>query len=204
MPRTTAAVKEAKIQRAKDIIRDNPEWGRDRVNEKLVAEYGSGLRHGDLSRLKLEVLKKPAKTVEERRKHVRKVYRPAKAVFIMRELIPGENKWLAGLFSATMAEYTRGSEEESLSLVMEELYRDATDDEETPGLFYFQVYTTHDSMERIRKMYKGERQGYVLAIIPTNQKEKVYNAMYVLLATGSLNRERFVAECFKLVAAMQK
>lgn len=86
MKKQTQATREQRITRATELIRQHPDWGKDRINAKLQKEYGQGLQRIYVARLKSETLA-PSLTPEQRREKT----------LISKGLLPSEAKALSGL-----------------------------------------------------------------------------------------------------------
>lgn len=63
MPRVP---KEQRVERARELIRSHPDWGKDRVNKELRGEFGTGLRRIYVAGLKREELYAKPSRVERR------------------------------------------------------------------------------------------------------------------------------------------
>lgn len=63
MPRVS---KEVRVDRARELIRLHPEWGKNRINKELREEFGTGLRRIYVGRLKGEELYVKPSRVERR------------------------------------------------------------------------------------------------------------------------------------------
>lgn len=80
------ATREQRIDRATELIRKHPDWGKDRVNTALQKEYGQGLQRIFVARLKSETLA-ATRTPEQKRE----------LTLIKRGLLPSEAKALSHL-----------------------------------------------------------------------------------------------------------
>lgn len=62
----TQATRDQRIDRATELIRQHPDWGKDRVNAALQKEYGQGLQRIFVARLKSKTLA-ATRTPEQKR-----------------------------------------------------------------------------------------------------------------------------------------